>query len=517
MVLLLALLPSALAEGWSADIELVRPTFGSGAVAGVDSAIAPQKRGLRIGLFSQYEKNPLVLVADDGQTGAIVGQRFAFDLGMSVDATDDLTIRLVLPGAVQWGSEVDAWAADTGGLRDASLGVTYRAFEAGPISLAGRADLAVPTGTRAAWLGERTPRLGFGGVASAEAGPLLASLDIGMTARERIETENDFTLGSELVGGASVRMDVIPAVLDLVGAVHTRGGFANFFGGGAENPVEVLGGLQARAGESLRIDLLAGRGAGVGYGTTDTRVALGVTWERILPGQEPEVVEREVIPEDDLEDAPDVAEVEDKEFEFEKEPEPPPKPEGIQWKEDELARQIGQRIVIRDPIRFAVGTERVLDESIPTLEVVASLLQSGDLLVIEGHASDEGSHASNYALSVRRAQSIAEEMEKLGVPPNRLSWRGLGETEPAAAGATEEERAQSRRVVFYVVRLEGEAPPTPAEVTLPWSGKTVPVRATAPSTPETPPAPATPEAPPPTPEPAPSPEPAPAPAPEENR
>jgi hypothetical protein len=119
------------------------------------------------------------------------------------------------------------------------------------------------------------------------------------------------------------------------------------------------------------------------------------------------------------------------------------------------------------------------------------MLQPGDLLVIEGHASEDGSHESNYALSVRRAQSIYEELVNQGVPPGQLSWRGMGETAPVVPGSTEAELQENRRVSFYVVRLEGEQAPQTPEVVLPWNGKAVPTRTPVaePKDPATPPEP----------------------------
>ena len=62
------------------------------------------------------------------------------------------------------------------------------------------------------------------------------------------------------------------------------------------------------------------------------------------------------------------------------------------------------------------------------------------------------------------------------MPPFRLAYRGLGETQPIAVGDSEEARAKNRRVVFHLVRLQrpdGAAEPA-GDVILPWNGRTVP-------------------------------------------
>src|SRR6185436_7020927 len=132
----------------------------------------------------------------------------------------------------------------------------------------------------------------------------------------------------------------------------------------------------------------------------------------------------------------------------------------------ELARVVGQEIVLRDPIRFAVGTARILPESLPTLDQVAGLVAPGTLLVIEGHSSEEGDYSYNYTLSLERAKSIWERLIQAGVPPFRLAYRGVGEVDPVAGGEGEVGRAANRRVIFHLVHLEGLAEP-PGDVVLP--------------------------------------------------
>jgi outer membrane protein OmpA-like peptidoglycan-associated protein len=176
------------------------------------------------------------------------------------------------------------------------------------------------------------------------------------------------------------------------------------------------------------------------------------------------------------------------------EPEPPPPPPQPVWKPDELARVEEQQILIRDPIQFEVNTANILPESLPTLRAIAALLHDhGEIVhvVIEGHASEEGTYIHNYDLSVQRSLAIFRELVIAGVHPSRLSCRGMGEVVPVVNGTDEASLAINRRVIFHIVRrlLPGEPPPAlGTEIKQPWSGDAEHI--------EAPPTPAPPAAPP---------------------
>jgi len=72
-----------------------------------------------------------------------------------------------------------------------------------------------------------------------------------------------------------------------------------------------------------------------------------------------------------------------------------------------------------------------------TVNDIASLLRDIDgLVVVEGHADFTGTEAYNQALSVRRANSVRDELAAQGIDPARFQVRGYGETRPAAGNAT---------------------------------------------------------------------------------
>lgn len=465
MLPLLLLHAPALAEGYSTDIELVRPSFSPGAVSGLDAPGFGPPGTVRVGTLLQYQRDPLLLYQLEREAGAVVSNRLMAHIGASVDFTRRISARAVLPMGGQWGSEVPSLAADTAGLGDASLGMRVHLMEVGPLDSAARVDVLLPFGTPGAYLGEAGPRGALGLLLAAQLGPVAILGDVGVLGRGGVETAQDFTLGSEFTLSGGARLDVWPETVSLGAAAISRTGFSDFWTGGAETPVELVADLDVRVAPQWRIQAGVGRGVAAGYGTTQFRGFVGVTWERIpLPPTEPEPepIARLLVTE-----APDLPP------EVIEPPEPPPEPE---WKPQELARVEERQIVIRDPIQFELGTDRILPESLPTLQAIAKLLgehpEIGHL-VIEGHASEEGTFEYNYDLSIRRSLAIFRELVIAGTYPSRLSCRGMGEVEPVAPGSDEAALAKNRRVIFHIVRRlrAGEEPlPMRNELARPWDG-----------------------------------------------
>jgi outer membrane protein OmpA-like peptidoglycan-associated protein len=65
-----------------------------------------------------------------------------------------------------------------------------------------------------------------------------------------------------------------------------------------------------------------------------------------------------------------------------------------------------------------------------------------------GHTDSVGDEAYNQKLSERRAQAVVDYLAAKGVGAGRVTAIGMGETKPLADNATEEGRAQNRRVTI---------------------------------------------------------------------
>lgn len=73
-----------------------------------------------------------------------------------------------------------------------------------------------------------------------------------------------------------------------------------------------------------------------------------------------------------------------------------------------------------------------------------------DRVMVEGHTDNVGSARYNEQLSLRRAETVAQQLVKVGLQDSMIERRGLGFSKPIADNATVEGRAQNRRVVVTV-------------------------------------------------------------------
>ncbi len=475
---LLHLLPgAALAEGYSLDPELVSSSFSFHAMPGLDSPVIDGQGGMRVGTLLQLQQDPLVLYLGESDEASIVNSRGDVQLGLSYDWNTRLSTRVIIPMAFQGAGDVPELDAAGIGMRNLSLGGRVGLATTEILTVSARADVGLPTGTRDRYMGEASPRVSLGFLVGAQLGPIEANIDAGYSGATMVETEYDLSQGSEVVANAGLRYQLVPDRFAVGAVALTRAGAQTTLDPGGTR-TEAVGVLQAWPTEALQVDLGVGRGLTKGYGTTNARFMLGVTW--IKPAFVPELITVERDPNEDALTLNGRRLVDDL-------PDEPLDDEEIDWKQGELARVEvhKQTITIRDDIQFAVGSDRILPESLPVLDQVADLMASYwqiDHLLVEGHASEEGEFDVNFELSIERARSIYKTLVEKGVHPARLSFRGFGEVDPTAVGDTEASLARNRRVEFHIVRqLEAlEVPPTYSEtVRLPWTGEIVPVRQAA--------------------------------------
>ena len=69
---------------------------------------------------------------------------------------------------------------------------------------------------------------------------------------------------------------------------------------------------------------------------------------------------------------------------------------------------------------------------------------------VEGHTDNVGSDRYNEALSLRRAESVAQHLVVMGWRDDAIERRGFGADKPVADNATPSGRAQNRRVVIAI-------------------------------------------------------------------
>ena len=113
-------------------------------------------------------------------------------------------------------------------------------------------------------------------------------------------------------------------------------------------------------------------------------------------------------------------------------------------------------IVLSDlgDVLFAFDSAKLTPAAEATLDTVVEKLRGADVLAIkvDGHTDSVGSDAYNQGLSERRAASVVDYLISQGVPAQKLSSQGLGESKPMADNDTDAGRAQNRRVEIHVDR-----------------------------------------------------------------
>ncbi|HMV68127.1 MAG TPA: OmpA family protein, partial [Myxococcota bacterium] len=450
--------PAVAQDAFPIDVELVRPGLSPMGGFSVDAPQAGAPRTWSLGALAQYESAPLRLFDGVDLVGPLVAHRAALALHTTFSVSRRTSFSLVLPMSVHFGAGDVERARNGLGLGDASVTARAQIGTWGRFTLGALGTVLLPTGNKAQYMGERLPRLRAGLLGYTDLGRVAVLTDLYAHLRETVETGYDFKAGSELHVDVGVQARALPGQLDVIGELVNRLSLVPGDQGG-RLASEFIVGVRYTPRPGLRVDLAVGKGLTGGYGTTGIRGVVGLSYVHPpRPPPEPvvaEVEEEEPLPEvDDPPEAPPEAP-----------PEPPPPPPAAQ-----LA---GEEIIFRDPIEFELGTTRLLPSSSPVLDAVAEVILSHPEIgqvVVEGHASQEGSFAYNYALSSDRARVIFEELVLRGVHPKRLSYRGEGEVEVLAGQDIE----HNRRVVFQVVRqyLPGEARPALGDsVLLPWSGE----------------------------------------------
>lgn len=126
--------------------------------------------------------------------------------------------------------------------------------------------------------------------------------------------------------------------------------------------------------------------------------------------------------------------------------------------EQELSRLAATRtderglIVTLPGIFFDTGKAVIKAGSRNTLSRIAEQLQTDASLRIEveGHTDSVGSTASNLSLSERRARAVRDFLAANGIPADRITSIGRGESSPIAGNTTASGRQQNRRVELVI-------------------------------------------------------------------
>jgi outer membrane protein OmpA-like peptidoglycan-associated protein len=108
----------------------------------------------------------------------------------------------------------------------------------------------------------------------------------------------------------------------------------------------------------------------------------------------------------------------------------------------------GARMTMQEDVLFATDSDVLRGPAIERLRPLARYLRAnpGVRVAIDGHTDSRGSDAHNQDLSERRAQSVREALDEMGVTRARFRVAGHGESNPVATNATAEGMRLNRRV-----------------------------------------------------------------------
>lgn len=107
-----------------------------------------------------------------------------------------------------------------------------------------------------------------------------------------------------------------------------------------------------------------------------------------------------------------------------------------------------------DRLTFETNSATLKPESAAQLQDMANILKAYPQVELKlgGYTDNTGDPKNNLKLSGDRANSVLNELVKLGIDKSRLSAEGYGQEHPVADNSTEEGRAKNRRIDVRVTK-----------------------------------------------------------------
>lgn len=499
------LAPAASAGPADIDTLLLRPSFGPNGLLSVTGADPGRQWTVRTGSVLQYEHAPLVVLTGDTETARLVAHRVGLTLGGFIAVHDRVGMGISVPIVWQSG-DVQDWPRQLVSAGDLRTELVWRLTNNPIFKGALTLRTHYPTSTPDSFTGERWPRVAPGFVieAGGSRGGFVLSAELGI--RAPVHTGFDLGVSTEIASVLGGRVVPVPERLDVFAELALRVSLGpRAEGSWGKAPLDLRAGVRLKPTRKLAIDVGLGAGLNSGFGNAVIRALVGVTFlyeppkrkasappprdrrppdEVVLPPPRRERPPPELDPLFD--DLVDVAPEEDPcapavdRFDVDdafEDPEPRPEADEDRAEEGEQPAELLEeldRIEINQPIRFAHDSAVLLPEAHEVLDAVRDILVERPdiaLLVVEGHASSEGSSGYNWELSNARSAAVFRYLVEAGISPYRLAWRGMGEAVPRPAGASVDDTslAENRRVEFRIERWsDGPDASSPGEHPVPW-------------------------------------------------
>jgi OmpA-OmpF porin, OOP family len=111
------------------------------------------------------------------------------------------------------------------------------------------------------------------------------------------------------------------------------------------------------------------------------------------------------------------------------------------------------RVALPSEVLFAFDSATLADGAARELDQVVSAIRrrAAATVTILGHTDDIGTAEYNQRLSEQRAVAVAAYLGKQGIPKDRITAQGYGESRPIANGESDADRRKNRRVEILIL------------------------------------------------------------------
>ncbi|MGZ8832425.1 MAG: OmpA family protein [Thermoanaerobaculia bacterium] len=110
------------------------------------------------------------------------------------------------------------------------------------------------------------------------------------------------------------------------------------------------------------------------------------------------------------------------------------------------------KVTVKNEVLFDFNSAGLRSASRTSLSEMADVFKkySDTTIVVAGYTDSVGSNAYNERLSERRASTVGNYLETIGVGSSRLDTIGYGESQPRSTNSTASGRQLNRRVEIYI-------------------------------------------------------------------
>lgn len=116
-------------------------------------------------------------------------------------------------------------------------------------------------------------------------------------------------------------------------------------------------------------------------------------------------------------------------------------------------------------VNFGSASAEITQFSMPVVDELAAAAKNcaGTNIEVAGHTDQQGDDAANMKLSQARAEAVVAALISKGVPKERITAKGYGETKLLDQANTADALAKNRRIEFVVASAAAAAAVAPLE------------------------------------------------------